>query len=1469
MKHTMRILTLLMLAVVVGTGQTWGRGGLGYIVFDDSEVTNKGEVTFYTDANCEQAIDFSGGRIGNLTSSDLTAVMDGENNIIGYTVYIKAVPNYDYTLGKADNTTHAVTFITAEKTTNVFQAPRRTQSDPTLNLGPDITLTATSERFVYSFVMPASGANVTIHVDFPKRAKQSVRYIDVDGELKDSPEAYFIDGSETALGVPSQTTSWYVVPAGSVSYACSLPCTGNVNLILADGATMAIGSTTTSVTGRGISNDEGNINIYGQSQKTGKLTVYAETYGVYASSGNIIINGCEVTAEGYNGIYAADGKLTINGGTVNATGEYTGLYAIDDITLTDAVVIAQGDYSGISSESDIIINGGDVTATSTDEADGHALFVPSGGGKIVITATDTEIENNNHITVSGYEGIYTGTGNISINGFTVQATGLANAIYASSGDIILTNATVTAKGEKGIDAANGGLTINGGDVTATATGSEDSDGYGLYAKTNLTVGVDENNTAAKVTATGKGSYSAIYAYSGDITLIDADITAMAENAYAIYAEEGAMNIAGGTVNATANTDETAGSGIYASKAIDISEGCELTAMGINYGINSATGVTIDGCTVTASGTTAEGIYANGGIVIANTDKKAGIKVTASGTSGILANGDVNITDCEVDATGTTAAGITANEDNTSISLTGAKVSASGVTSGIHATYGGLTITGGDVTATGTDTNGYGLYAETDLTVGVDENNTTVKVTATGKGSNSAIYAYSGDITLIDADITAMAENAYAIYAEEGAMNIAGGTVNATANTDETAGSGIYASKAIDISEGCELTAMGINYGINSATGVTIDGCTVTASGTTAEGIYANGGIVIANTDKKAGIKVTASGTSGILANGDVNITDCEVDATGTTAAGITANEDNTSISLTGAKVSASGVTSGIYATDGDLTINGGDVTATATATNGNGLYAGGNINIEWTNETTDFITASSYDGTIVVADGQHFRATKNENDTETTVAIIDGTVNDVDVLESLAGSTLKPLEGIVVSTADAKVTLSGDPTHYAGENGVHYYIYEASAANTEILLGYGDIDAGKSVTYALTKTGTDEKVGLIASYMNGKRELVNRQGKDASFTLPVPAHDVTIATNINPFLQPGGYCGDVLIDTSVTPIEITDYSKNVWWIVSDIDNVRTVTIVRGEGEHNDIINDGVGCPWSDYVATVAVIPSGMTDIGKLGLTGTGVSSNENDGVILILVDDMAVYQDYIQNGGDIDDSQKNKFAPKTFNITVPKGWGTYCQSYPVGYSLSTGATPYTISGIENNAVSVAVAASVAPYTPVLINNTNETEVVTLTAVPSTAGGGAGSGFLGKQEGTGYNFYGNPYDVVLTNDDIKSCENDFDDESVDYIYAIGASDAYQSYGLYNGDFYAVDDASAGIAGHKCWLNVAKPTTSAPRLSIVIGGETTSLASMEDVRCKMEDVWYTLDGRKLDKQPTVKGLYIHNGRKVVIK
>lgn len=49
---------------------------------------------------------------------------------------------------------------------------------------------------------------------------------------------------------------------------------------------------------------------------------------------------------------------------------------------------------------------------------------------------------------------------------------------------------------------------------------------------------------------------------------------------------------------------------------------------------------------------------------------------------------------------------------------------------------------------------------------------------------------------------------------------------------------------------------------------------------------------------------------------------------------------------------------------------------------------------------------------------------------------------------------------------------------------------------------------------------------------------------------------------------------------------------------------------------------------------------------------------------------------------------------------------------------------------------------------------------------------------------------------------------------------------------------------------------------------IGG-TTGIDTMENVRGKMDDVWYTLDGLKLQGKPKQKGVYIQNGQKVVVK
>jgi len=54
------------------------------------------------------------------------------------------------------------------------------------------------------------------------------------------------------------------------------------------------------------------------------------------------------------------------------------------------------------------------------------------------------------------------------------------------------------------------------------------------------------------------------------------------------------------------------------------------------------------------------------------------------------------------------------------------------------------------------------------------------------------------------------------------------------------------------------------------------------------------------------------------------------------------------------------------------------------------------------------------------------------------------------------------------------------------------------------------------------------------------------------------------------------------------------------------------------------------------------------------------------------------------------------------------------------------------------------------------------------------------------------------------------------------------------------------------------------------SIVIDyGEATSLTPAPSPTGEGSGYWYTLDGRKLDKKPTQKGMYVKNGRKVVVK
>ena len=74
----------------------------------------------------------------------------------------------------------------------------------------------------------------------------------------------------------------------------------------------------------------------------------------------------------------------------------------------------------------------------------------------------------------------------------------------------------------------------------------------------------------------------------------------------------------------------------------------------------------------------------------------------------------------------------------------------------------------------------------------------------------------------------------------------------------------------------------------------------------------------------------------------------------------------------------------------------------------------------------------------------------------------------------------------------------------------------------------------------------------------------------------------------------------------------------------------------------------------------------------------------------------------------------------------------------------------------------------------------------------------------------------------------------------------------------------------VGANKCWLHIASQPAAARAMtrSIVGGNGTTGIDAIENVTIDNEG-WYDLQGRKLQAKPNRKGIYIHNGKKVVVR
>ncbi len=295
-------------------------------------------------------------------------------------------------------------------------------------------------------------------------ADSGIEYIDESGLNQVCQDCQSIDTvlAESNRSLPG---GWYYVSSGEHKFEGRVSVSGDVYLILCDGAHLVLPSGVTVPRA-----DNGGITIYAQSEgeEMGALScsAYDRRAGIGGdkdiASGPITINGGRIYAQGGKyaagiggGDEAATGPITINRGEVNTTGGYYGAgigsgdqsSPADTICITGGKVVAHGGYdaAGIGSGNEshageILISNAEVTSTGGYYGAGIGGGDRGNGGKITI---DNGIIN---ATSGGMSPADSFAAEIVTS--DVAGAGIGGGRYGNAGSITIKDGTIHAQGMK-------------------------------------------------------------------------------------------------------------------------------------------------------------------------------------------------------------------------------------------------------------------------------------------------------------------------------------------------------------------------------------------------------------------------------------------------------------------------------------------------------------------------------------------------------------------------------------------------------------------------------------------------------------------------------------------------------------------------------------------------------------------------------------------------------------------------------------------------------------------------------------------------------------------------------------------------------------------------------------------------------------------------------------------------------------
>ncbi len=202
-------------------------------------------------------------------------------------------------------------------------------------------------------------------------------------------------------------------------------------------------------------------------------------------------------------------------------------------------------------------------------------------------------------------------------------------------------------------------------------------------------------------------------------------------------------------------------------------------------------------------------------------------------------------------------------------------------------------------------------------------------------------------------------------------------------------------------------------------------------------------------------------------------------------------------------------------------------------------------------------------------------------------------------------------------------------------------------------------------------------------------------------------------------------------------------------------------------------------------------------------------------------------------------------------------WNTLCLPFDVGNFTGTPLEGATVMSLKSSGTGFNEETGV-----LTLNFTDATSIV------------AGKPYIVKWATTGQEI-SNPVFDDVTISRIKPQTVTSNDKKVSFMgtYDYIAFDTDDRSILYMGAENTLywPKSSASIGAFRAYFQLTDPNVNASAIVLNFGdGETTGIGSIDNGELKIDnDDWYSLDGRRLSGKPTAHGIYINNGKKIVIK